>query len=76
MNMNNKNTTEEQYKIKIAALNCRGLKKTNKKQKRQQFIRFLRLLGCDILLLQETMLLIQKSSISSICNIKLNPQFR
>lgn len=48
------NNSEKQYKITIATLNCRGLKKSNSRKKRQQFIRFLRLSGCDILLLQET----------------------
>jgi exonuclease III len=42
------------HNITIATLNCRGLKKINQQKKRQQFIRFLRLSGCDVLLLQET----------------------
>jgi hypothetical protein len=44
LNMNtndNDNTTENQFKIKITTLNCRGLKKANEKQKCQQFICFL-----------------------------------
>lgn len=47
--MNNNN-----HKISIATLNCRGLKKTNNPKKRQQFIRYLRSSGFDILVLQET----------------------
>ncbi|CEP15620.1 hypothetical protein [Parasitella parasitica] len=40
--------------IKIATLNCRGLRKERHPQKRQLFIRHLRSLGYDVLLLQET----------------------
>ena len=40
--------------IKIATLNCRGLKKQGQPQKRKLFIRHLRSLGYDVLLLQET----------------------
>lgn len=42
------------HKIHIATLNCRGLKKIGKPQKRQHFIRYLRSAGYDILVLQET----------------------
>ncbi|KAI9361388.1 Endonuclease/exonuclease/phosphatase, partial [Pilaira anomala] len=42
------------HRLKIATLNCRGLKKLNNPKKRQQFIRFLRYDGYDILVLQET----------------------
>ncbi|KAI7887872.1 uncharacterized protein EV154DRAFT_426704 [Mucor mucedo] len=42
------------YKISIATLNCCGLKKTNNPKKRQQFIRYLRSSGFNILVLQET----------------------
>ncbi|KAL9542841.1 hypothetical protein MBANPS3_008403 [Mucor bainieri] len=47
--MNNQNTT-----IKIATLNCRGLRKQDSSTKRKQFIRYLRTLGYDILVIQET----------------------
>lgn len=43
-----------QSKIKIATLNCRGLRKENNPKKRKQFIRYLTTSGYDILLLQET----------------------
>lgn len=43
-----------QHTVKMATLNCRGLKKTENQKKRTQFIRFLRTLGYDILVLQET----------------------
>ena len=42
------------HTVKIATLNCRGLKKSENTKKRQQFIRYLRTLGYDILVLQET----------------------
>lgn len=42
------------HTIKIATLNCRGLKKSENSTKRQQFIRYLKALGYDILVLQET----------------------
>jgi exonuclease III len=43
-----------QHKLKIATLNCRGLRKINYPKKRQLYIRHLRSLGYDVLLLQET----------------------
>lgn len=43
-----------QHTVKMATLNCRGLKKTENQKKRTQFIRYLRTLGYDILVLQET----------------------
>ncbi|KAI8635934.1 hypothetical protein BD408DRAFT_118786, partial [Parasitella parasitica] len=42
------------HTVKIATLNCRGLKKSENPKKRQQFIRYLRTLDYDILVLQET----------------------
>ena len=42
------------HTVKMATLNCRGLKKTENQKKRTQFIRYLRTLGYDILVLQET----------------------
>lgn len=42
------------YTVKIATLNCRGLKKTENPKKRQQFIKYIKTLGYDILVLQET----------------------
>lgn len=43
-----------QPKLKIATLNCRGVRKENQPTKRQLFIRHLRSLGYDALILQET----------------------
>ncbi|CEP13066.1 hypothetical protein, partial, partial [Parasitella parasitica] len=43
-----------QPKLNIATLNCRGLRKENNPKKRKLFIRHLRSLGYDVLLLQET----------------------
>lgn len=43
-----------QQQLKIATLNCRGLIKSEKPKERQQFIRYLRTLEYDILVLQET----------------------
>lgn len=40
--------------IRLATLNCRGLRKINNNKKRSSFIRYLRTLGYDILILQET----------------------
>ncbi|CAO3650984.1 unnamed protein product [Mucor fragilis] len=42
------------HQLKIATLNCRGLIKSENTKKRQQFIRYLRTLEYDILVLQET----------------------
>lgn len=69
----NINMIYQKNTVKIATLNCRGLKKTyNHPQRKKQFIRYLQTLGCKTLVLQATHARDNITFIIGILNTQLN----